>query len=70
MMFSALPYTPHELENALHPFELPEVHYTVIRAAKGQMGIAGDDSWMAKTHPEYLLKVEDKMEFTFSFKGL
>ena len=23
MMFSALPYTPHELENAKHPYELP-----------------------------------------------
>ena len=37
MMFSALPYTPHEMENAMHPYELPEVHYTVVRAAKGQM---------------------------------
>ena len=34
MMFSALPYTPHEMENAMHPYELPEVHYTVVRAAK------------------------------------
>ena len=39
MMFSALPYTPHELENARHPYELPEVHYTVVRAALGQMGV-------------------------------
>ena len=29
MEFSALPYTPHEMENAMHPFELPQVHYTV-----------------------------------------
>lgn len=36
MMFSALPYTPHEMENAMHPYELPEVHYTVVRAAKGR----------------------------------
>lgn len=34
MMFSALPYTPHEMENAMHPYELPEVHYTVVRVAK------------------------------------
>ena len=70
MMFSALPYTPHELENAKHPYELPQVHYTVVRAALGQMGIAGDDSWGAPTHPEYLLDVRDKMEFTFSFRGI
>ena len=70
MMFSALPYTPHELENAKHPYELPQVHYTVVRAALGQMGIAGDDSWMTWTHPEYLLNVQKKMEFSFSFRGI
>ena len=70
MMFSALPYTPHEMENAMHPYELPEVHYTVVRAAKGQMGIGGDDSWGARTHEEYLLKTDKKMEFSFVFKGL
>ena len=70
MMFSALPYTPHEMENAKHPFELPEVHYTVVRAALGQMGIGGDDSWGSPTHPEYLLNAEGKMEFSFSFRGI
>ena len=70
MMFSALPYTPHEMENAMHPYELPQIHYTVIRVAKGQMGIGGDDSWGAYTHPEYLLNAEGKIEFSFSFKGI
>ena len=70
MMFSALPYTPHELENAMHPYELPEVHYTVVRAAKAQMGVGGDDSWGAHTHPEYLLNADGKMEFSFVFKGI
>ncbi len=70
MMFSALPYTPHEMENAMHPYELPEVHYTVVRVAKEQMGIGGDDSWGARTHEEYLLKTDKKMEFSFVFKGL
>ncbi len=70
MCFSALPYTPHEMENAMHPFELPEVHYTVIRASKAQMGIAGDDSWGAKTHPEYLIDVSRKLEFSFTFCGI
>ena len=70
MMFSALPYTPHEMENAMHPYELPEVHYTVVRVAKDQMGIAGDDSWGARTHEEYLLDVGKSMEFSFVFKGI
>lgn len=70
MEFSALPYTPHELENALHPYELPKSYYTVVRVMKQQMGVAGDDSWGARTHPEYLLDINNKMEFTFSFKGI
>ena len=70
MEFSALPYTPHEMENAMHPFELPQVHYTVVRVSKQQMGIAGDDIWGAKPLPEYLIKTDEKMEFTFTFKGI
>lgn len=68
--FSALPYTPHELENAMHDYELPPVHYTVIRAAMAQMGIAGDDSWGAETHPEHRIALKDKLEFTFKMKGI
>lgn len=70
MMFSALPYTPHEIENAMHPYELPEVHYTVVRAAKAQMGVGGNDSWGSRTLPEYLINVDEKMEFSFFFKGI
>ena len=45
MNFSALPYSPHEVELAKHAYELPPVHHTWIRASLMQMGIAGDDSW-------------------------
>lgn len=69
MEFSALPYTPHEMENAAHPFELPPVNYTVIRLG-AQMGAGGDDSWGARTHPEYLLDASVRREFTFHMKGL
>ncbi len=67
---NVLPYTPHELENAAHPYELPRVHYTVVRVAMGQMGVAGDDSWGARTHPEYLLPAEQDLLFRFRFRGL
>lgn len=63
------PYTPHELENAMHPYELPEVHYTVVRMGK-QMGIAGDDSWGSRTHEEYLLDASKRMEISFWFQGI
>ena len=70
MNFSALPYTPHEMENAHHPYELPPVHYTVVRVAKAQMGVGGDDSWGAKTHEEFLIPVTKKLEFSFRIKGI
>lgn len=70
MSFSALPYSPHEMELASHAYELPQVHHTYIRASLGQMGIAGDDSWGAKTHDEFLLKPDRTMEFEFSFCGI
>ena len=59
-----------ELENAMHDYELPPIHYTVIRANLQQMGVAGDDSWGAQTHKEYLLDTSKHMSFTFSFKGI
>lgn len=70
LSFSALPYTPHELENAAHPYELPQVHYTVVRVALAQMGVGGDDSWGAWVHPEYNIDVTKPLEFTFRFRGI
>ena len=70
LSFSALPYTPHELENAAHPYEQPQVHYTVVRVALAQMGVGGDDSWGAWVHPEYHIDVTKPLEFTFRFRGI
>lgn len=36
--FGAMPYTPHELENAVHIDELPGLHNTVVRVAQQPMG--------------------------------
>ena len=68
--FSALPWTPHELENAAHGFELPPVSYTVLKMSAVQMGVGGDDSWGARTHDEYLPDVSGPLEFSFSFCGI
>ena len=67
--FSALPWTPHEIENAAHAEELPAVYRTVLRINAIQMGVGGDDSWGARTHPEYLPDVTNPLDFTFSMKG-
>ena len=53
MTFSALPYTPHELENARHLYELPrDDNKTIVRCAAFQRGVGGDNSWGAKPHKE------------------
>ena len=67
---NVLPYTPHELENAMHMYELPPVYYTVVRVALMQMGVGGDDSWGARPHPEYLLEGTNKLTLSFDFKGI
>lgn len=70
LSFSALPYTPHELENAAHVYELPQVHHTIVRVAMAQMGVGGDDSWGSWVHPEYHIDVTKPLEFTFRFRGI
>ena len=67
--FSALPYTVHEIDEAMHHTELPKVHFTHVRIGD-QMGVAGDDTWGAKTHPEFMLDNSNDMEISFSFRGI
>ncbi|GAA4903800.1 glycoside hydrolase family 2 TIM barrel-domain containing protein [Tessaracoccus lubricantis] len=70
MEFSALPWTPFEVENALHPVDLPPIQRTVLRPALMRRGVGGDDTWGAMTHPEYRLPEGEEVEFRFSFRGL
>ena len=69
MTFSALPYTPHELENARHLYELPrDDNKTVVRCALFQRGVGGDNSWGAKPHADACFAVEKGMTFSFSIQ--
>lgn len=70
MSVNVSPYTPHEVESALHHNELPLIQNTVVRAALGQMGVGGDDSWGARVHPEYLLDATRKMIFVVNIRGI
>ena len=69
MTFSALPYTPHELENARHLYELPrDDNKTVVRCAAFQRGVGGDNSWGAKPHADACFAVEKGMTFAFTIQ--
>lgn len=69
MEFSALPWTPFEIENARHHTELPPVQHTILRPALARRGVAGDDSWGARPHEEFLLP-KGELTFTFGFQGV
>ncbi|WP_219835643.1 glycoside hydrolase family 2 TIM barrel-domain containing protein [Paenibacillus sp. R14(2021)] len=66
---SVLPYTPSELEASDHAYKLPVSDKTVVRINHKQMGVGGDDSWGARTHPEYVLHANRSYAFSFTLKG-
>ncbi len=70
MEFSAIPYSPEMLETARHPYELPRSSCTYVRCMLKQMGVAGDDSWGAQTHPEFLVKSGGRLTFAVDFRGI
>ncbi|WP_069997407.1 glycoside hydrolase family 2 TIM barrel-domain containing protein [Cellulosilyticum sp. I15G10I2] len=70
MELSVLPYTPHELENAYHHYELPPIYHTVIRTSLRHTGVGGDNSWGALTHQEYLIPSDQPLHFEFTLKGI
>ena len=70
MNFSALPWTPEEIEHAAHHTELPTVHHTTVRCSLMQMGVAGDDSWGARTHKEFLLNPGQHLHFEVTMRGI
>lgn len=70
MNFSALPWTPDEIENAAHHTELPPVHHTIVRCSLMQMGVAGDDSWGARTREEFLLNPSSHLHFEVTMRGV
>ena len=52
---SAWPFTMDDLEKATHTNELPRQDTITVNLDYKQMGVGGDDSWGARTHPEYTL---------------
>ena len=62
---SAWPYTMDDLEKAKHVHELPRSGNVTLNLDYKQMGVGGDDSWGARTHPEYLLGAKP---YQYSFR--
>ncbi len=67
---NALPYTPEELESSDHAYKLPKSEKVALRINYKQMGVGGDDSWGAKTHPEFTLFANRSYSHSFILKGI
>ena len=53
--FSALPYTPRQLDEAFHREELPAPTRTVVTVCGAMRGVGGIDSWGSEPQPEFCL---------------
>ena len=62
---SAWPYTMADLEKATHVHELARRDTITVNLDYKQMGVGGDDSWGARTHPEYTLPAKP---YKYSFR--
>lgn len=56
---SAWPWSMEDIEEARHPYELPDRDYITVNIDYKQMGVGGDDSWGARIHPEYTLPAKE-----------
>jgi beta-galactosidase len=52
---SALPFALADLREARHTFELPRREFNTLFMDARIHGVGGDNSWGARTHPEYTL---------------
>lgn len=59
-------YTPEQLENAKHSYELPESKSLTVRIIARQMGVGGYDSWGAHTLDKYKNKADKTYSLSFS----
>ncbi|PTM59862.1 glycoside hydrolase family 2 TIM barrel-domain containing protein [Desmospora activa] len=67
---NALSYTSSQLEEASHGYQLPQSDQVVVRINDKQMGVGGDDSWGARTHPEFTLYANRSYSYSFTLAGI
>lgn len=63
--FSAIPYTPHQLEQAFHVEELPRPTRTVVTVCGEMRGVGGIDTWGSDVESAYHVMSDKDMEFCF-----
>jgi beta-galactosidase len=65
MSFSVWPYTLADLQQARHDYELPRRDFNTLFVDWKLHGVGGDNSWGARTHPQYTLPGSQPYSFSF-----
>lgn len=65
MSFSVWPYTMEDLQQALHEYELPRRDFNTVFVDWKLHGVGGDNSWGARTHPQYQLPSSQAYSLSF-----
>ena len=66
--FSAIPYTPQQLEQAAHREELPRPVRTVVTVCGAMRGVGGIDSWRTDVEKPFHLSGEKNWTASFRFR--
>ncbi len=66
--FSAIPYTPQQLEQAAHREELPRPVRTVVTVCGAMRGVGGIDSWRTDVEEPYHVSGEQDHRLSFVFR--
>ena len=67
--FSAIPYTPHQLEAAFHQEELPLPNRTVVTVCGKMRGVGGIDTWGNDVEAPYHVHSDQNISFSFRIRG-
>jgi len=67
--FSVRNYRDEDLDTARHDYELQKRDFVTLNLDHLQMGVGGDNSWGARTHPEFCIPAGE-FSFTLVLKGV
>jgi beta-galactosidase len=62
---NALRYATEDMEQAKHRYEMERREFVTLNVDLAQTGVGGDDSWGARTHPEYTLEARP---YSYAFR--
>lgn len=61
-------FSPEEMENARHHYELVREDKAVVRVNWRQMGVGGDDSWGSRPYEQYRIPADREYQYSFSLE--